>query len=202
MSYINTYRSLTWYIRKPIVFRCGVKRVLFTNKLSEYWCQISCGIYQHVLLHSFLPLPLPTSPSPSLNHTCLPSFMHPSIQVRELHKHACTIVMYERKLLGDMTNSGSTVLWGTICASLGCGCKYMYTYAEIVVGLLGYIIIGNLWHAHKTWSLEHRASCVPNKNVKLMCVHVYISIEKYSHTCRCIATCNKYVYVYTFIHTF
>ena len=72
------------------------------------------------------------------------------------------------------------------------------TCTEIVVGLLGYNI-GNHWYAHKTWSLEHRASCVLNKNV---CVHVYISIEKYSHTCRCLATCNKYVYVYTFIHTF
>ena len=24
----------------PIVFCCGAKRVLFTNKLSEYWCHI------------------------------------------------------------------------------------------------------------------------------------------------------------------
>ena len=30
--------------------------------------------------------------------TCLPSFMHPSILVRELHKLACCIVMYGPKL--------------------------------------------------------------------------------------------------------
>ena len=30
--------------------------------------------------------------------TCLPSFMHPSILVRELHKLACPIVMYGPKL--------------------------------------------------------------------------------------------------------
>ena len=30
--------------------------------------------------------------------TCLPSFMHPSILVRELHKLACLIVMYGPKL--------------------------------------------------------------------------------------------------------
>ena len=59
----------------PIVLFCGAKRVLFTNKLSEYWC------------HNL-----------SLKPTCLSSFMHPSLQVRELHKHACPILMYGPKL--------------------------------------------------------------------------------------------------------
>ena len=56
-----------------IVLCCGVKRVLFTNKLSE------CGVV-------------------SIFPTCLPSFMYPSILVRELHKLACPIVMYGPKL--------------------------------------------------------------------------------------------------------
>ena len=56
-----------------IVVCCGVKRVLFTNKLSEF------GVV-------------------SVVPTCLPSFMHPSILVRELHKFACPIVMYGPKL--------------------------------------------------------------------------------------------------------
>ena len=33
VSYIDVYN--------PIVLCCGVKRVLFTNKLSEYWCHIT-----------------------------------------------------------------------------------------------------------------------------------------------------------------
>ena len=64
---------LVSYINMHIPICCGAKRVLFTNKLSEY-CVIS------------------------LNPTCLSSFMHPSIQVRELHKHACPILMYGPKL--------------------------------------------------------------------------------------------------------
>ena len=34
----------------------------------------------------------------SIIPTCLPSFTHPSIQVREFHKHACLIVMYGPKM--------------------------------------------------------------------------------------------------------
>ena len=48
-----------------IVLCCGVKRVLFTNKLSDF------GVI-------------------SLIPTRLQSFIHPSIKVRELHKHACS----------------------------------------------------------------------------------------------------------------
>ena len=50
-----------------IVFYCGAKRVLSTNKLSKI------GVI-------------------SIFPTCLPSFTHPSIQVRELHKHACVLL--------------------------------------------------------------------------------------------------------------
>ena len=49
---------------------CGAKRVLTT--------------YQNVGVVSVFP-------------TCLPSFMHPSILIRELHKLACPIVMYVLK---------------------------------------------------------------------------------------------------------
>ena len=46
-----------------IVLCCSAKTVLFTNKLSKHWCHIS-NPYK--------------------------SFIDPSIQVRELHKHACS----------------------------------------------------------------------------------------------------------------
>ena len=58
----------------PIVFCCGAKRVLFLPRS-----------YQNVGVIS-------------LNPTCLPSFMYSSLQIRELHKHACPILMYGPKL--------------------------------------------------------------------------------------------------------
>ena len=104
-----------------IVVCCGSKRVLFTNKLSEYLCHI---------IHTYLFTKFHTSkhlgkrvtqtsmftsffvvmrkgyclPASSQNvgvvslipiYTCSPSFIHPSILVREL---ACPIVMYGPKL--------------------------------------------------------------------------------------------------------
>ena len=56
-----------------IVLCCGAKRVLLPTS------------YQYVGVVSAFP-------------TCLPSFMHPSILVRELHKLACPIVMYGPRL--------------------------------------------------------------------------------------------------------
>ena len=38
-------------------------------------------------------------------HICLSSFMHPSVQVKELHKHACPIVMYRPKLFSCLFSS-------------------------------------------------------------------------------------------------
>ena len=53
----------------PIVLCCGAIRVSFTTS------------YQNIGVIS-------------LNPVCLPSFIHPSIQVRELHDHACLNLMY------------------------------------------------------------------------------------------------------------
>ena len=97
-----------------IVLCCGVKTVLFTNKLSECWCHI-INFYLFTKFHTSKHLGkrvtqtcmftlffvvvrkgycLPTSYQNigviSVIPTCLQSFMHPSILVRELHKHACS----------------------------------------------------------------------------------------------------------------
>ena len=101
-----------------IVLCCGVKRVLFTNKLSECWCHI-INPYLFTKFHTSKHLGkrvtqtcmftlffvvvrkgycLRTSYQNvgvvSIFPTCLQSFMHPSILVRELHKLTCPIVMY------------------------------------------------------------------------------------------------------------
>ena len=151
-----------------IVLCCGVKTVLFTNKLSKCWCHIinpylftkfhtskpfGKRVTQHACSHCSLlwcenginklsecwcriNIPylftkfhtskhlgkrvtqtcmfilffvvvrkgycLPTSYQNvgvvSIFPTCLPSFMHLSILVRELHKLACPIVMYGPKM--------------------------------------------------------------------------------------------------------
>ena len=105
-----------------IVFCCGVKTVLFTNKLSECWCHVINSylftkfrtskhlgkrVTQTCMFTLFFVVVrkgycLPTSCQNVgvifVFPTCLPSFMHPSISVRELHKLACPIVMYGPKL--------------------------------------------------------------------------------------------------------
>ena len=105
-----------------IVFCCGVKTVLFTNKLSECWCHIinpylltkfhtskhlGKRVTQTCMFTVFFVVVrkgycLPTSYQNvgvvKVFPTCLPSFMHPSISVRELHELACPIVMYGPKL--------------------------------------------------------------------------------------------------------
>ena len=106
----------------PIVFCSGVKRVLFTNKLSEYWCHI-INPYLFTKFHTSkhlgkrvtqtciftlffvvvrkgycLPISYQNVGVVSLIPTCLQSFIHPSILVRELHKLVCPIVMYGPKL--------------------------------------------------------------------------------------------------------
>ena len=92
-----------------IVLCCGVKTVLFTNKLSECWCRIinpylltkfhtSKHLGKRVTLTCMFTLffvvvrkgyCLPTSYQNvgvvSVFPTCLPSFMHPSILVRVTH---------------------------------------------------------------------------------------------------------------------
>ena len=105
-----------------IVLCCGAKTVLFTSKLSECWCHI-INPYLFTKFHTSKHLGkrvtqtcmftlffvvvrkgycLPTSYQNvgvvSVIPTCLPSFMHPSILVIELHKLACPIVMYGPKL--------------------------------------------------------------------------------------------------------
>ena len=109
-------------IHVHIVLCCGVKTVLFTNKLSECWCHI-INSYLLTKFHTSKHLGkrvtqtcmftlffvvvrkgccLPTSYQNvcvvSVYPTCIPSFMHPSTLVRELHKLACPIVMYGPKL--------------------------------------------------------------------------------------------------------
>ena len=97
-----------------IVLCCGVKTVLFTNKLSECWCHIM----NHYLFKKFhtsknlgkrvtqtcmftlffvvvrkgycLPTSYQNVGVVSVIPTCLQSFMHPSILARELHKDACS----------------------------------------------------------------------------------------------------------------
>ena len=101
-----------------IVLCYGAKILLFTNKLSERLCHIT-NPYSFTKFHTSKHLGkrvrqtcmftlffvvvrkgycLPTSYQNvgvvSVYHTCLPSFMHPSTLVRELHKFACPIVMY------------------------------------------------------------------------------------------------------------
>ena len=96
-----------------IVLCCGVKTVLFTNKLSKYWPLIPTCLYTkfHTSKHLgkrvtrtcmftlfFVVVRkgycLPTSYQNvgvvSVILTCLQSFMHPNILVRELHKDAYT----------------------------------------------------------------------------------------------------------------
>ena len=99
-------------IRAHIVLCCGVKKVLFTNKLSECWCDIinpylltkfhtsmhlGKRVTQTCILALFFVVVrkgycLPTSYQSvgvvSVYPTCLPSFMHPSTLVRELHNLA------------------------------------------------------------------------------------------------------------------
>ena len=95
----------------PIVLCCGAKRVLFTNKLSEYWCHI-IKPYLFIKLHTSKHLGkkltqmcmftlffvvvrkgycLPTSYQNvgvvSLIPTCLPSFIHLGKRVTQ---HACS----------------------------------------------------------------------------------------------------------------
>ena len=95
-----------------IVFCCGVKTVLFTNKLSECWCHIinpylftkfhtskhlGKGVTQTCMFTLFFVVVrkgycLPTSYQNvgviSVFPTCVQRFMHPSILVRELYKDA------------------------------------------------------------------------------------------------------------------
>ena len=104
-----------------IVLCCGVKTVLFTNKLC-CWCHIinpylltkfhtskylGKRVTQTCMFTLFFVVVrkgycLPTSYQNvgvvSVFPTCFPSFMHLSILVRELCKLACPIVMYWPKL--------------------------------------------------------------------------------------------------------
>ena len=109
-----------------IVLCCGVKTVLFTNKLSECWCHI-INPYLFTKFHTSKHLGkrvtqtcmftlffvvvrkgycLPTSYQNvgvvSVIPTCLQSFMHPSILVRELHEDAyshCSLLWCENGIV-------------------------------------------------------------------------------------------------------
>ena len=109
-----------------IVLCCGVKTVLFTNKLSDCWCHI-INTYLFTKFHtskhlgkrvrqtcmftlSFVVVRkgycLPTSYQNvgvvSVIPTCLQSFMHPSILVSELHKDAyshCSLFWCEKGIV-------------------------------------------------------------------------------------------------------
>ena len=109
-----------------IVLCCGVKTVLFTNKLSECWCHIINPYLLtkfHTSKHSgkrvtqtcmfilfFVVVRkkycLPTSYQNvgvvSEIPTCLQSFMHPSVLVRELGKDAyshCSLLWCEKGIV-------------------------------------------------------------------------------------------------------
>ena len=115
-----------------IVLCCGVKTVLFTNKLSEYWCRI-INPYLFTKFHTSKHLGkrvtqtcmftlffvvvrkgycLPTSYQNvgviSVIPICLQRFMHPSILVRELHKDACSHC--STTVLGDRDGGGGLAL--------------------------------------------------------------------------------------------
>ena len=109
-----------------IVLCCGAKRVLFSNKLSECWRHI-INPYLFTKFHTSKHLGkrvtqtcmftlffvvvqkeycLPTSYQivsvVSVIPTCLQSFMHPSILVRELHKDAyshCSLLWCENGIV-------------------------------------------------------------------------------------------------------
>ena len=109
-----------------IVLCCGAKRILFTNKLSECWCRIS-NPYLFTKFHasqhfgkrvtqrciftlffvvvrkgSYLPTSYQNVGVVSVIPTCLQSFMHPSILVRELHKDAyshCSLLWREKGIV-------------------------------------------------------------------------------------------------------
>ena len=109
-----------------IVLCCGVKTALFTNKLSDCWCHI-INSYLFTKFHTSKHLGkrvrqtcmftlffivvrkgycLPTSYQNvgvvSVIPTCLQSFMHPSILVRELHKDAyshCCLLWCEKGIV-------------------------------------------------------------------------------------------------------
>ena len=109
-----------------IVLCCGVKMVLFTNKLSDCWCHIF-NTYLFTKFHtskhlgkrvtqtcmftlSFVVVRkrycLPTSYQNvgvvSVIPTCLQSFMHLSILVSELHKDAyshCSLLWCEKGIV-------------------------------------------------------------------------------------------------------
>ena len=103
-----------------IVLCCGVKTVLFTNKLSECWCHI-INPYLFTKFHTSKHLDKRVTQTwcshcsllwcekgiqnvgvVSVISTCLQSFMHPSILVRELHKDAyshCCLLWCEKGIV-------------------------------------------------------------------------------------------------------
>ena len=109
-----------------IVLCCGVKTVLFTNKLSNFWCHI-INTYLFTKFHTSkhlgkrvtqtcmftlffvvvrkgycLPASYQNVGVVSVIPTCLQSFMHPSILVSELHKHAnshCSLLWCEKGIV-------------------------------------------------------------------------------------------------------
>ena len=92
--YQQVIRMLVLYIINPYQFtkfhtsKHLSKRVTQTCMFTLFWCEkgiVYPTSYQNVGVVSVFP-------------TCLPSFMHRSILVRELHKLACPIVMYGPKL--------------------------------------------------------------------------------------------------------
>ena len=101
----NTVLLLLWY--ECVLFTNKVWELIFLNSIAlPSFMHISLPITSTCMFPLFfvakkrycLPSSYPNIGVISLNATCLSSFMHPSTQVRELHKHACLILMYGPKL--------------------------------------------------------------------------------------------------------
>ena len=152
-----------------IVLCCGAKTLLFyfTNKLSERWCHI-INPYLFTKFHTSKHLGkrvtqtcmftlffvvmrkgycLPTSYQNvgvvSLILTCLLSFIHPNILVRELHKLACPIFNYVWAEVIYCGFPNSKVFTKTlICLFLACH-QSLYHYQVSYVGVLRLVRFAN-----------------------------------------------------------
>ena len=77
----------------------------------------------------------------SLIPTCLPSFMQPSILVRELHKFACPIVMYGPKVFIGFPKS--KVFTKTLICLFPARHQSLYLYQVSNVGVLRLVRFAN-----------------------------------------------------------
>ena len=141
-----------------IVACCGVKTVLFTNKLSECWCHIITPyllttfhtskhlgkrVTQTCMFTLFFVVVrkgycLPTSywyvGVISVISTCLQSFMHPSILVRALHKH--DLLVSSHFVVSNVIASGGFSIACSHCCLLWC--ENSIVYQQVISMLVSY----------------------------------------------------------------